>query len=143
MVEHGHDQRRVALEADRFLASGEPGTFRSWLEARAPFDDLDDRHTSEAVSVLTFHAAKGREWWGVVVAGAEDGLVPHSSATTPAQLSEEARLFYVALTRARQRLILSHADARTLRGNRMYSIPSRFIDEIPADALAKLLESKP
>ena len=101
-----------------------------WLEARAPFDDLDDRHTSEAVSVLTFHAAKGREWWGVVVAGAEDGLVPHSSATTPAQLAEEARLFYVALTRASTNLLVTHAASR----QRRVATPSRWLDAVRRSA---------
>ena len=62
------------------------GAARAWLDARAPFDELLAEQRSEAVSLLTFHAAKGREWWGVVVAGAEDGLVPHSSASTPDQL---------------------------------------------------------
>jgi len=71
-------RRRVAEEVDRFLTSQEPGTFRSWVEARTPFDDLDIDDGDGAVSVLTFHGAKGREWPLVVVAGAEDGLIPHS-----------------------------------------------------------------
>ena len=105
-------RRRVAEEVDRFLSSQEPGGFRSWVEARTPFDDLDVDDDVGAVSVLTFHAAKGREWPLVVIAGAEDGLIPHTSALTPAQRAEEARLFYVAITRAIDQLVITRATTR-------------------------------
>ena len=82
--------RRVATEADRFLSSGESGTFRAWVEARTAFDDLEPTHDGDAVALITFHAAKGREWHSVVIAGAEDGLVPHGSALSALQLAEEA-----------------------------------------------------
>lgn len=117
---------RVAIEADRFLTSAEPGTFRSWLDARTPFDEIDDDQHHDAVSLLTFHAAKGREWWGVVIVGADDGLVPHSSAVTPAQLAEEARLFYVALTRAEHHLHLTHCAQRGGRA----TAPSRWLPAV-------------
>jgi superfamily I DNA/RNA helicase len=65
--------RRVAEEVDRFLASRESGSLRAWIEARDPFDDLDDDRADGAVSLLTFHGAKGREWAFVVLAGLEDG----------------------------------------------------------------------
>jgi DNA helicase-2/ATP-dependent DNA helicase PcrA len=119
---------RVAEEADRFLTSGEPGTFAGWIDLRSPFDDLDDHHSPDAVALLTFHAAKGREWWGVVIAGVEDGLVPHSSANTPEQLAEEARLFYVAITRAEHQLVLTHAEARGERS----TAPSRWLPAVAA-----------
>ena len=77
---------------------------------------------------MTFHAAKGREWWGVVIAGAEDGLVPHSSAGTPEQMAEEARLFYVAITRAEQHLLVTHA---AMRGERT-TTPSRWLTALAA-----------
>ena len=105
-------RRRVAEEVDRFLSSQEPGGFRSWVEARTPFDDLDVDDHDGAVAVLTFHAAKGREWPLVVIAGAEDGLIPHSSAMTAAQRAEEARLFYVAITRAIDQLVITRAETR-------------------------------
>ncbi len=114
---------RVAEEADRFLTSGESGSFRAWVDLRSPFDDLDDGPSDDAVSLLTFHAAKGREWWGVFVVGAEDHLVPHSSASSAAQLAEEARLLYVALTRAEHHLVISHAATR---GDRQ-ATPSRWL----------------
>jgi DNA helicase-2/ATP-dependent DNA helicase PcrA len=105
-------RRRVAEEVDRFLSSQEPGRFRSWVEARTPFDDLDIDDGHGAVAVLTFHGAKGREWPLVVVAGAEDGLIPHTSALSAAQRAEEARLFYVAITRAVDQLVITRAETR-------------------------------
>ncbi|CAB4362570.1 unannotated protein [freshwater metagenome] len=120
--------RRVAHEADRFLSSGEPGSFRAWLEARTPFDDLEPDDRRESVSLLTFHAAKGREWWGVVVCGAEDGLIPHASASSTAQLAEEARLFYVAITRAAHDLTITHASSRHGKP----TAPSRWLAAVAA-----------
>ncbi len=93
LIDDDEITRRVAGEADRFLSSGEPGTFRAWVEARTAFDDLEPTHDGDAVALITFHAAKGREWHGVVITGAEEGLVPHGSATSATQLAEEARLF--------------------------------------------------
>lgn len=109
---HDPIRRRVAEEVDRFLASQEPGGFRSWVDSRAPFDDLDTDAVEGAVSLLTFHGSKGREWPFVIVAGAEDGLIPHSSALSAAQQEEEARLLYVAITRAVDHLIITRAESR-------------------------------
>ncbi|HAP75420.1 MAG TPA: hypothetical protein DCR14_04995, partial [Acidimicrobiaceae bacterium] len=125
-------RRRVAEEADRFLASGEVGGFRAWIDSHSPFDDLDDTGGQAAVAVLTFHAAKGREWWGVFVAGVEEGLVPHASAASPAQMAEEARLLYVAITRASHQLVLSAAAQRNGRA----SEPSRWLQAVAATAAA-------
>ncbi len=134
----GNDQgneavlRRVAEEADAYLTSGEAGGFRAWVEARTPFDRLVTSPGKEAVALLTFHAAKGREWWGVIVTGAEDGLVPHGSAASPSQLGEEARLFYVALTRAAEHLVVTHAATR---GGKPAQ-PSRWLSAVLATAAA-------
>jgi len=118
--------RRVAEEADRYLTSGEPGLFRGWVERRDPFDDLEPTDFRDAVALLTFHAAKGREWWGVVITGAEEGLVPHGSSSSPAQLAEEARLFYVAITRAAQNLLITHCVQR----QRKVVAPSRWLQAV-------------
>lgn len=108
-------RRRVAEELDRFLSSGAVGTFRAWIDARHPFDDLEaqvDGEDEPAVTLATFHAAKGREWQGVVVTGVEEGLVPHGSATTEAQRLEESRLLYVAITRAGTDLTVTSTASR-------------------------------
>ncbi len=120
--------RRVATEADRFLASGEAGTFRAWVEARTAFDDLEPTHNGDAVALITFHAAKGREWHGVVITGAEEGLVPHGSAVSALQLAEEARLFYVAITRAAHDLLITHCATR----QRKAATPSRWLQAVVA-----------
>lgn len=81
-------------------------TFGSWLATSSDVAEV------EGVDVLTFHAAKGREWSFVIVAGAEKGLLPYRSARTPLARSEEARLAYVALTRAADELIVTWTDQR-------------------------------
>lgn len=104
-------RRRVARAVEEFLldGGGEGRAFAAWVRANRPFD-VDE--PSDAVELSTFHSAKGREWDHVVVAGCEQGMVPHSSARTPAESHEEIRLAYVALTRAADRLVLTHARNR-------------------------------
>jgi DNA helicase-2/ATP-dependent DNA helicase PcrA len=83
---------------------------------------------------MTIHAAKGLEFPVVFVIGLEDGVFPHlRSLTEPDQLEEERRLAYVGITRARQRLYLTHAWSRTLFGGTQYNPSSRFLDEIPSE----------
>ncbi len=97
----------------------------------------------EALQLMTVHASKGLEFKTVFISGLEEGLCPHEqSAYEASGLEEERRLMYVAVTRARQRLYLSHAQSRMLHGQVRYGIPSRFLDEIP-DELLKHLNSKP
>ena len=93
-------------------------------------DQLDDDPSN--VVLMTLHAAKGLEFPAVFLIGLEDGVFPHlRSLTEPDQLEEERRLAYVGITRAQQRLYLTHAWSRTLFGGTQYNAPSRFIDEIP------------
>ncbi len=97
----------------------------------------------EALQLMTVHASKGLEFKAVFISGLEEGLCPHEqSLYENSGLEEERRLMYVAVTRARQRLYLSHAQSRMLHGQVRYGIPSRFLDEIP-DGLIKRLNSKP
>ncbi len=105
-------QRWVAEQVQVFLKLDHPGnvdgrTFTSWMRTTSA-----DQRSTEGVEVLTFHSAKGREWGCVVVAGAEVGLMPHSSAITQDQQDEEVRLAYVALTRASQRLFVTWCETR-------------------------------
>lgn len=99
-------------------------TFGSWLATSA------DVAESDGVEVLTFHAAKGREWSYVIVAGTEKGLLPHRGARGPAARSEEARLAYVALTRAADELVVTWTDSR----NGKASGPSPFLPSVTTEA---------
>ena len=97
----------------------------------------------DALQLMTVHASKGLEFKAVFISGLEEGLCPHEqSLFENTALEEERRLMYVAVTRARQRLYLSHAQSRMLHGKVRYGIPSRFLDEIP-EVLLKRLNSKP
>jgi DNA helicase-2/ATP-dependent DNA helicase PcrA len=97
----------------------------------------------EALQLMTVHASKGLEFKVVFISGLEEGLCPHEQSMYETQgLEEERRLMYVAVTRARQRLYLSHAQSRMLHGKVRYGIASRFLDEIP-EALLTRLNSKP
>lgn len=97
----------------------------------------------DALQLMTVHAAKGLEFQAVFISGVEEGLFPHDQSTYEANgLEEERRLMYVAVTRARQRLYLSHAQSRMLHGQVRYGISSRFLDEIPEELL-KHLNAKP
>ncbi len=125
-------RRRVAEAVDRFVSSGKLGGFRGWVEACQPFEDLDDEPEDGSVTLATFHAAKGREWSAVVVTGVEAGLVPHSSSTSEAQRAEEARLLYVALTRAGEELVISASTSR--RGSPTKESP--WLSAVRASALA-------
>ena len=99
-------------------------TFGSWLTTSA------DLAESDGVEVLTFHAAKGREWSYVVVAGAEKGLLPHRGARGAVARSEEARLAYVALTRAADELVITWTDSR----NGKASGPSPFLPTVTTES---------
>jgi DNA helicase-2/ATP-dependent DNA helicase PcrA len=97
----------------------------------------------EAVQLMTVHAAKGLEFDCVFITGLEEGLFPHENSMNDYNgLEEERRLMYVAITRARRRLYLSHSQTRMLHGQTRYNIRSRFIDELPDHALKSLTPPK-
>jgi DNA helicase-2/ATP-dependent DNA helicase PcrA len=90
----------------------------------------------DCVQLMTLHSAKGLEFPLVFLVGLEDGLFPSQKSTEePGRLEEERRLAYVGITRARTRLVLTYAESRRLHGVEMYSRPSRFLREIPAQLL--------
>ncbi len=89
---------------------------------------------------MTVHASKGLEFKYVFITGLEDGLFPHErdgEIKTAEDREEERRLFYVALTRAKEKLFLSFANFRTIFGSRQINTPSEFISDIPGDLLEK------
>ena len=90
----------------------------------------------DAVQLMTVHAAKGLEFDAVFITGLEQGLFPHENSMSERDgLEEERRLMYVAVTRARQRLYLTHAQTRLLHGQTRYCLPSLFLEELPEKLL--------
>jgi DNA helicase-2/ATP-dependent DNA helicase PcrA len=97
-----------------------------------------DAYTDSA-QLMTLHSAKGLEFPHVFIVGVEEGLFPHQrSSEDPAQLEEERRLCYVGITRAMRKLVLTYAESRRLHGNDYYPQASRFIRELPRDAIAEV-----
>jgi DNA helicase-2/ATP-dependent DNA helicase PcrA len=109
-----------------------------YLERISLASDLDGYNEAEGrISLMTIHSAKGLEFKVVFVAGLEEGIFPHGrSLDEPAELEEERRLAYVAITRARERLLLLRARQRTLYGQPQQNAASRFIADIPAECVA-------
>ena len=100
----------------------------------AAADEIDDE--SGSLSLMTLHTAKGLEFDHVFMIGLEQGTLPHVRAfDEPGGLQEERRLMYVGMTRAKQRLVLSHALQRTLFGNTASFTPSAFLSDIPQEVM--------
>jgi DNA helicase-2/ATP-dependent DNA helicase PcrA len=96
----------------------------------------------DCVQLMTLHSAKGLEFPVVFLCGLEEGLFPHQrSSEDPAKLEEERRLCYVGMTRARQRLFLTHAESRRLHGQESFPAPSRFLREVPAELIEEVRAS--
>jgi len=90
----------------------------------------------DAIQLMTVHSAKGLEFDCVFITGMEEGLFPHENSMNDADgLEEERRLMYVAITRARKRLYLTHSQTRMLHGQTRYNLKSRFFDELPDECL--------
>ena len=96
-------------------------------------DDMDEEGNRGKVNLMTIHASKGLEFPVVFIAGVEEGLIPHQRSLDEDEknIEEERRLFYVAITRAREKLILSSCQKRRKQGIQIDCEPSRFLDEIP------------
>ena len=121
-----------AADFDRRFGGG----LAAYLEHVSLLTSDDRRQRSgPTVSLMTIHAAKGLEFDHVLMVGLEDGLFPSSRATSDADIEEERRLMYVALTRARRSLWLSSCERRMVQGTEMDQVASRFIEEIPPDCL--------
>ncbi|TDH64499.1 DNA helicase II [Dankookia rubra] len=117
-------------------ALGEFETLAGFLEHVALVMETDENSNGDRLSLMTLHAAKGLEFDMVFLPGWEEGLFPHSRAMEEGGekgLEEERRLAYVGLTRARKQAIVSAAANRRIYGNWSSSIPSRFLDELPAE----------
>lgn len=133
-LENLEEMVRAAGEYDAGVDSAGLAGFLEGVALQADADLVDD--DAGAVTLMTIHNAKGLEFPTVVITGLEEGLFPHARSDTPESLEEERRLFYVGITRAERALTLTHAHSRATHGGRNYQMPSRFLGEIPVDALA-------
>jgi DNA helicase-2/ATP-dependent DNA helicase PcrA len=125
----------VALE---YAENAPEPSLSSFLQEISLYSDQDAlRGEGSLVTLMTLHNAKGLEFRAVFVIGMEEGLFPHARAVEEQGVEEERRLCYVGLTRARERLCLTHASSRMLFGNRAYNLPSRFLDELPEHGVVR------
>ena len=126
--------------AKDFQDTNPTGTVEDFLEQVALVNDVDSFEQEESkVTLMTLHAAKGLEFPIVFLGGLEEGLFPHSrTLMNPEEIEEERRLAYVGITRAENELYISNATTRTVFGRTSSYLPSRFIDEIPAELVDSL-----
>ena len=112
---------------------------REFIDHSALVSDQDDYKRDAAVTLMTAHSAKGLEFPLVFIVGLEEGLFPHSrAASDTAELEEERRLAYVAITRAERYLYVTHAMKRRVYGEELASEPSQFLNEMPSEMLEDL-----
>ena len=143
------DERTIEAEgrlenlAELVGSAEDAETIDKFLEQVSLVADQDEIDGDDSqVVLMTLHAAKGLEFPAVFIIGLEEGVFPHlRSIGEPDELEEERRLAYVGITRAQERLYLSHAWSRTLYGGTQYNPPSRFLDEIP-ERLVEAIEQK-
>ncbi|HHT9132789.1 MAG TPA: ATP-dependent helicase [Candidatus Tripitaka californicus] len=131
--------------AEEYDKTHTEGSLEDFLERVALVQDTDswDGQT-EAVSLMTLHAAKGLEFPAVFICGLEEGLLPHSqSLHSETELEEERRLFYVGITRAKEGLVLLHTTYRSRYGLKVASIPSSFLQELPKEVVEEVDRTLP
>src|SRR5436190_1845652 len=120
--------------AREYRQQAEDATLAGFLQDISLVSDQDTiRDERGVVTLMTLHNAKGLEFRAVFMIGMEEGVFPHIRAIEEQGVEEERRLCYVGMTRAMERLTLTHTLARTLFGRREYNLASRFIDELPAE----------
>ena len=131
----GQDRWANVMEFRSVAALAEDATLSNFLEQVALVSDVDNlEQETGAPTLLTLHAAKGLEFPVVFITGLEEGVLPHSRSMDDAEeLAEERRLFYVGLTRAKDRIYLFYTFRRTFYGESSVSAPSRFLSDIPVE----------
>ena len=133
-IENLEEFLTVANEFDDEEADKSLNNFLQNISLSSDTDDLEDEN--DQVTLMTLHSAKGLEYKAVFLIGMEEGIFPgHQSMDNPEDIEEERRLFYVGITRAKEKLFLSFAKRRTIFGSTSYNPPSRFVGEIPSDLL--------
>jgi DNA helicase-2/ATP-dependent DNA helicase PcrA len=118
--------------AREYQAQADEPSLDEFLQQISLFSDQDALAEERAdVTLMTLHNAKGLEFRAVFVIGLEEGIFPHARSIEEQGVEEERRLCYVGMTRAMERLVMTHAAARSLYGRHSYNLPSRFLDELP------------
>jgi DNA helicase-2/ATP-dependent DNA helicase PcrA len=130
-------QELVGVAQEYQQTSPEP-SLSGFLQEISLYSDQDAiRGEQSLVTLMTLHNAKGLEFRAVFMIGMEEGIFPHARSIEEQGLEEERRLAYVGMTRAKERLVLTHASGRSLYGSRSYNLPSRFLDELPPDKVER------
>jgi DNA helicase-2/ATP-dependent DNA helicase PcrA len=127
--EDGKGEGPTAAVAEETEGGDSP--IQQFLAQTALTSNAEVERGEGGVTLMTLHAAKGLEFPVVAIAGLEEGLFPLSRADTPEALEEERRLFYVGITRAKDKVVLAHASARRRGGELRGAYPSRFLDDVP------------
>ncbi len=128
-------QELVGVGGEYLQQTQEP-SLSGFLQEISLYSDQDAiRGEQSLVTLMTIHNAKGLEFKAVFVIGMEEGIFPHVRSIEEQGVEEERRLAYVGMTRAEQRLVLTHATSRSLWGNRTFNLPSRFLDELPEEGV--------
>jgi DNA helicase-2/ATP-dependent DNA helicase PcrA len=134
---YGQDATAATLPGENAPGVVEVSPLAAFLShASLEAGDNQAQAGQDAVQLMTVHSAKGLEFTSVFITGLEEGLFPHENSINEQHgLEEERRLMYVAITRAKERLYLSHTQSRMLHGQVRYNMPSRFLEELPSDSL--------
>jgi len=134
--EEGEDRWENVIELKRLADEYSTRALDEFLENIALVSDQDTIAEGNVPTLLTLHAAKGLEFGAVFIVGLDDGILPHSrSFDDPESMEEERRLFYVGITRAKDKLYLIRSIQRGGRGSQEETFPSRYLDDVPADLL--------
>jgi DNA helicase II / ATP-dependent DNA helicase PcrA len=130
--------QELVSAAQEYQATAAEPSLSGFLQEISLYSDQDAiRGEQSLVTLMTLHNAKGLEFRAVFMIGLEEGIFPHVRSIEEQGLEEERRLAYVGMTRAKERLVLTHASARSLYGSRSYNLPSRFLDELPDDKVER------
>jgi ATP-dependent DNA helicase UvrD/PcrA len=130
-------QELVGVGQEYLQQTQEP-SLSGFLQEISLYSDQDAiRGEQSLVTLMTLHNAKGLEFRAVFMIGIEEGIFPHVRSIEEQGVEEERRLDYVGMTRARERLVLTHATSRSLWGSRTFNLPSRFLDELPEEGVVR------
>jgi DNA helicase-2/ATP-dependent DNA helicase PcrA len=131
-------QELVGVGQEYLQQAQEPRSLSGFLQEISLYSDQDAiRGEQSLVTLMTLHNAKGLEFKAVFMIGMEEGIFPHVRSIEEQGVEEERRLAYVGMTRAEERLVLTHATSRSLWGSRTFNLPSRFLDELPEEGVAR------